>query len=144
MLSKEPKEVADTVIYCLGGMAASLLFALVTRDFGIQVSGTLFSSCIGCRMMWSNKKKLISNYGYFRRSSDNLMNAFLPNSAQKEVSVNPVLMVKVESPDEQAKNKWTTDFPDKDLISMIQEENEEVNLKIRFKNGAVKVVKINA
>ena len=56
----------------------------------------------------------------------------------------PVLMSKIESSNTETKEKWEKNFPCDDIMTMIQDEDNPVTLKIRFKNGSVKVVKINA
>lgn len=135
------QEAIDTVVGSLLGAAGGLLIVLITRDYGIVVSSTLLSGLLGMYKLF-RIKNWTSKYGYIRRSSDNIMNMFVPDDSKKIDS--PILLSKIESSDGDTQKRWERDFPEKDIVTMIQDEDNPVTIKIRFKNGNVKVVKINA
>tara|TARA_B100001094_G_scaffold295890_1_gene317612 strand:+ start:11683 stop:12165 length:483 start_codon:yes stop_codon:yes gene_type:complete len=140
-LSEESGKMVDRVINTLMVSACGLLLILITRDYGIVTSSTIFSGCYGFYTFFRTKS-LSSTYGYLRRSSDNILNMITPTLPEKPES--PVLMSKIESSNTETKEKWEKNFPCDDIMTMIQDEDNPVTLKIRFKNGCVKVVKINA
>lgn len=143
-LSEESGKMIDRVINTLMVSACGLLLILITRDYGIVTSSTIFSGCYSFYGFYTffKTKSLSSTYGYLRRSSDNILNIISPPLPEKPES--PVLMAKIECADTNSKQKWEENFPCEDIITMIQDEDNPVTLKIRFKNGSVKVVKINA
>ncbi len=140
--SNETQEAIDTVVGSLLGTAAGLLIILITRDYGIVVSSTIISGLFGMYKLF-RVQNWTSKYGYIRRSSDNIINTFMPSRTSKNIE-SPVLISKIECTDADTQKKWEEDFPKKDVLTMIQDENQTVTLKIRFKNGNIKVVKINA
>ncbi len=140
-LSEETDKTVNTSVNSLAACACGLLFILITRDYGIVTSSTIFSGCYSFYSFFKIKS-LSSTYGYLRRSSDNILNMISPTSPEKPES--PVLMSKIESSNTETKEKWEKNFPCDDIMTMIQDEDNPVTLKIRFKNGSIKVVKINA
>ena len=140
-ISEESDKIVNTTVNSLSACACALLFILITRDHGIVTSSTIFSGCYGFYTFFRTKS-LSSTYGYLRRSSDNILNMITPTLPEKPES--PVLMSKIESSNTETKEKWEKNFPCDDIMTMIQDEDNPVTIKIRFKNGGVKVVKINA
>ena len=140
--SNETQEAIDTVVGSLLGTAAGLLIILITRDYGIVVSSTIISGLFGMYKLF-RIQNWTSKYGYVRRSSDNIINMIIPSRNSKNME-SPVLLSKIECTDADTQKRWEQNFPEKDVMTMIQDEDQIVTLKIRFKNGNVKVVKINA
>jgi len=134
-------EPTNAVIKAFGTLGLGLLSLLITRDYGPKPVITLSVAICSYSLFYRNFSKY---YGIFRQRTSMILSTV--DSMGEIAGIDaPIIACRWESEDGSAGEIWTVEnIKQNGVIKLLREEDRVGKLYLRFDNGSIRKISVNA